>query len=876
MKVKPHADGHAERQILIGMITDTAVVGRVAARWNRQDGMFRSRWADMIGMWCCKYYSQYQTAPGANIESIFRRWSSNGRDEGLVKLIDQFLSGLSEEYEQKPVSTDYVIDLAGKHFQTVALERLAAEITDDIERNDPDKALSRVTGYNRIGLDAAAGINVLEDHEAMLSVFSEQGEALIEWPGDLAKFYGSSFERDSFIAYFAPEKRGKCLEGSMLVLCADGSLRTIEDLVRNEADIDVLAMDEKSQRIIPVQISEWHDNGEKDCWEITTRTGRRIVSTNNHQYLTQDGWKCLSNLSIDDFVAVPKLLDVFGMRPMDEDELKFLAYMLADGCCAHGQTLFVKTDEVLVQDFLSSCEKLGIQWSRRDITYRLRNAIPLTKRLGLMGCLSKTKIIPDCVFCCPKEQVSLFLRILFSCDGYVNKDGTVGITLANEGMITQIRHLLTRFGIVAAIRYGDTYNDDGKRFEFWTLDIRDSENVSRFLSCVNMMSYKYREPKDIQPRKSFLDKFPYQVARSFVSDLVEEFSSAPIVLEPGKRKRVWPNHALRKRVGTEQLAFIREQIAKKQPIMRISFASANGTQSYDKYMNSHILWDQVMSVRFVGRKRTYDLTIPDHHNFIANDYIVHNSMFLLDVAWRAMVQKRRTAFFAIGDMSERQVMRRLLVRAAGKPFTPRVVKKPVSIKREESGEIKVEYDEVSFDEPLSWHQAVKACEKITRGRTIPYLKLSCHPNSAIGMDGVRGILADWAREGWVADVVVIDYADNLDPPPGSGDPRNAVNMIWKQMRRASQELHCCLVTASQTDAESYAAQTITKKNFSENKLKNAHTTGVVGINQTDDEKKQGIYRLNWVVRREEEFSEYRCAAVAGCLALVRPVMVSVF
>ena len=32
----------------------------------------------------------------------------------------------------------------------------------------------------------------------------------------------------------------------------------------------------------------------------------------------------------------------------------------------------------------------------------------------------------------------------------------------------------------------------------------------------------------------------------------------------------------------------------------------------------------------------------------------------------------------------------------------------------------------------------------------------------------------------------------------------------------------------------------------------AHVTGMIGINQTYEEKKNGIQRLNWIVRREDE------------------------
>jgi hypothetical protein len=79
-----------------------------------------------------------------------------------------------------------------------------------------------------------------------------------------------------------------------------------------------------------------------------------------------------------------------------------------------------------------------------------------------------------------------------------------------------------------------------------------------------------------------------------------------------------------------------------------------------------------------------------------------------------------------------------------------------------------------------------------------------------------------------------------------------------------------LVTATQADAASYERQVMTKSNFSEDKRKLAHVTGMIGLNQTKEEQEKGIMRLNWIVRREAEFSEFACLNVAGCLALGRP------
>jgi replicative DNA helicase len=39
-----------------------------------------------------------------------------------------------------------------------------------------------------------------------------------------------------------------------------------------------------------------------------------------------------------------------------------------------------------------------------------------------------------------------------------------------------------------------------------------------------------------------------------------------------------------------------------------------------------VYWDKIISVAYKGREEVFDLTVPEHHNFIANDIIVHNSI----------------------------------------------------------------------------------------------------------------------------------------------------------------------------------------------------------------------------------------------------------
>jgi hypothetical protein len=256
---------------------------------------------------------------------------------------------------------------------------------------------------------------------------------------------------------------------------------------------------------------------------------------------------------------------------------------------------------------------------------------------------------------------------------------------------------------------------------------------------------------------------------------------------------------------------------------------------------------------------------------------IGKSFWLMDMAMRAVEQGRRTAYFEVGDNSQHQVMRRIGVRAAARPITPGRYYLPVGIETPDGKNLPaVDQRREVFAAGLDADGAWDAVRRLGERVGPDMLKLSCHPNSTISVRGIETILEGWERDGWLPDCIFIDYADILAPLDNRAETRDQINANWKAMRALSQRLHCLVVTATQTDADSYDAKVLKRGNFSEDKRKYAHVTGMVGINQTDREKAEGLYRLNWVVLRELEFSESKCVWTAGCLAIGNPAIVSTF
>jgi hypothetical protein len=120
----------------------------------------------------------------------------------------------------------------------------------------------------------------------------------------------------------------------------------------------------------------------------------------------------------------------------------------------------------------------------------------------------------------------------------------------------------------------------------------------------------------------------------------------------------------------------------------------------------------------------------------------------------------------------------------------------------------------------------------------------------------------------------VDYADLFADLPGHKEKRDQIDANWKHMKAISQEFHCCVLTATQAKAESYSAYTLNMRHFSDDKRKNAHVDGIIGINQTDDEKVAQVARWNWIVRRNADFSPGRFLHVAECRPLANVCVLS--
>lgn len=73
-----------------------------------------------------------------------------------------------------------------------------------------------------------------------------------------------------------------------------------------------------------------------------------------------------------------------------------------------------------------------------------------------------------------------------------------------------------------------------------------------------------------------------------------------------------------------------------------------------------VMWEEVTAIEEVGAFQVYDLTVPETHNFVANDVCVHNTTFALNIAQHAALDhKVPVAIFSLETNKEQLVQRML-------------------------------------------------------------------------------------------------------------------------------------------------------------------------------------------------------------------------
>jgi len=463
----------------------------------------------------------------------------------------------------------------------------------------------------------------------------------------------NGFKQSDLIVVAGRPSMGKCLAAKMLVDDPEtGERLTIEECVERRLG-QVWSVDGEGC-VSPAHVADWVDSGVKECFRVGTRTGRLVEVTHHHPFLTRAGWHPLHELIVGDKIAVPRSLPCFGDDTSLRLELvRLIAYYVAGGRLLR-QPDFTNSDPDIVSDFeaivTASFPTLHVRRTGARVhlaaSGRPNPVVQWLRRLGLWGKLAEFKRVPSCVWRWDRTRLAEFVRAVISCEGTVDsRDGCARIefTVASRWLAEDMRHALTRFGVVSRLWR--------KGARSWMVEITEPESVNTYQQDVGWVGkIAQRFPGDlVDRRRSGFDHRPDQVwSLAGTSAASHKAGRAGAGDERGREARRFNLLAVHRPMQSREAAQC--ELPSDRHVPRLA-----GPDLY---------WDEIVSIESIGKHRVYDLTVPDGANFIAQDIVVHNTSFALNVALHAAVDHQRpVAIFSL-EMSKEQLVERMLCEQA--------------------------------------------------------------------------------------------------------------------------------------------------------------------------------------------------------------------
>ncbi len=189
-------------------------------------------------------------------------------------------------------------------------------------------------------------------------------------------------------------------------------------------------------------------------------------------------------------------------------------------------------------------------------------------------------------------------------------------------------------------------------------------------------------------------------------------------------------------------------------------------------------------------------------------------------------------------------------------------------------------------EPESWFVSMtrqRMTQKVTLGaakgvRTIigNGFKFQSYPAFSANLLQIRADMEELEfTEGFIPDVIVIDYPDILAPEDNRMIGRERIDETWKTLKNMADVKHVLVAVASQTNRGSFDKKNVTQTDAAEDIRKMAHIDAGIALNQLPGEKRSGVVRVALIAERDGDFDQYQSCLVLQQLQLGQPNLDSV-
>jgi len=223
------------------------------------------------------------------------------------------------------------------------------------------------------------------------------------------------------------------------------------------------------------------------------------------------------------------------------------------------------------------------------------------------------------------------------------------------------------------------------------------------------------------------------------------------------------------------------------------------------------------------------------------------------------------------EMTHNQYIRRTWVSLVGQPRRRRETQRvrsvmfPTFYREGEEDKWEVRVEERDY-ETIDLSSVKKLQSNFRRQFRAGQVRIFTFPAYSATVESIEATLDNlYYYDGFLPDVIIVDYADLIVPSRMYGEYRHQLDEIWKRLRGMAQKRNSLTVTATQAGRAAFT-QDASEKDVAEDIRKIAHVGKLISINQTKEEREKGVCRIQQLIERDDRIGG-RKIVVLQCLDL---------
>lgn len=371
----------------------------------------------------------------------------------------------------------------------------------------------------------------------------------------------------------------KCLPGSAQV-DTDAGVKTIAELFQEQRRWTCVAY--TGTKLVKTEALPPRENARQKIIEIRSRFGRSARYGDNHPLLTKRGWVAARDIQPGDqlALAVQKLdpQETSASNPL----LWFIGAWLAEGCYSASAMTQVNQEFL---DYAKQClhssgfgnAAVDFKYGDRPAGIRFRKSSGIFRQLRQLGfeeVKSPERRLPKSMFRLSFSETCALLGGLWSGDGHVS-------IVNSKRTYRNVTHV-----------------DKIVRIIYSTASEQLAKDVAELLRLIGILASttSYYITYKGERRKYFSTKVIGIQSKKQFMDLVER-DLIPILKQP-----------------EIDIAAVQAELGNRSKLPQRKYDPTDG-----------IVWDSVVAVEDVGEEMTYDVEVPEHHTFVADGYVTHNT-----------------------------------------------------------------------------------------------------------------------------------------------------------------------------------------------------------------------------------------------------------